>query len=125
MRGSGHPLTKRRSMKSSTSMAVRANVVLLSMSTACAAVCVLSIGLLLGCTDGADEKLKPCIIVLASILIWLVRRAARHAFHSALMTHKVQFVGNGLDEALIVRDHPAAWLVQLHLELRGIRCSDL
>jgi hypothetical protein len=51
-----------------------------------------------------------------------LRWHARRAFDVARQAHKVQLIETHGLEALIDDDCPFAWLVQLHLELRGHPC---
>ena len=113
-------------MKSSTSTALRANVVLFSVSTAIAMVPCFSIGLLFGLLgDGTSElPYQGGTFVLASLVMLWLRWHARHAFLSAMQAKKVRLPQTGDLEALIASDCPRAWLVQLHLELRGLRCGE-
>ena len=114
------------SMKSSTLTALRANVVLFSVSTAIAMVPCFSIGLLLGLPAHGTSKLpyQGGSFVLASLVMLWLRWHARRAFHSATQAEKVRLTRKGHLEALIASDCPRAWLVQLHLELRGLRCGE-
>lgn len=113
-------------MKSSTSTALRANVVLFSVSTAIAMVPCSSIGLLLGLLgDGTSElPYQGGIFVLGSLVMLWLRWHARRAFHSAMQAKTVRLTQKGDLDALIADDCPRAWLVQLHLELRGLRCGE-
>ena len=113
-------------MKASIATALRANVVLFTVSTGIAIVPCLSFGLLLGVVD-ADMPALPyqgAIFLLAAPIMLMLRWCARLAFDSATRAHKVQLhEEQGLD-TLIADDCPFAWLVQLHLELHGHHCGD-
>lgn len=113
-------------MKGSTARAVRANVVLFSVSSTIALVPCLGAGLLFGLPDDgpADLPWQGGILVFASLIALLLRWNARRAFDSALQVKKVRFAQKEHLPAFIADDCPRAWLVQLHLELLGLRCGE-
>jgi uncharacterized membrane protein len=113
-------------MKGSTATALRANVVLFSVSTAIAMVPCVGVPLLFGLLDDGTPALprQGGIFVFASLVVLLLRWNARRAFYSALQAKKVRLAQKEHLPALIAGDCPRAWLVQLHLELRGFRCGE-
>jgi hypothetical protein len=113
-------------MKGSITTAVRANIVLFSVSTALAMTLCFGAGLLLGLLDDDTPALpyQGGIFLLASAVMLLLRWIARRAFDSALQAKRVRLGHRDHLPALIASDCPRAWLVQLHLELRGVRCVE-
>jgi hypothetical protein len=113
-------------MKASTSTALRANVVLFSVSTGIAIVPCLSVGWMFGLLDDGITELpyQGGIFAVALLIMLLLRWSARLAYESGVDAHQVQLTEEAGLEALIASDCPHGWLVQLHLELRGQRCGD-
>jgi len=77
-------------MKGSTATVLRANVVLLSVSTAIAMVPCFSVGLLFGLLDDGTSELpyQGGIFAPASLVMFLLRRSPRRAFDSALQQRR-------------------------------------
>ena len=111
-------------MKASTATALRANLVLYSVSTAIAIVPCVSLASLLGLLDDGAPTLPylGSIFLLAALIMLVLRWRARRAFDAARHAHKVQLIEKHDLEAWIDDDCPFAWLVQMHLELRGHQC---
>lgn len=113
-------------MKRSTSTALRANVVLFSVSTGIAIVPCVGVGLLFGQLDDGIGKLsyQEGIFAGALLIMLLLRWCARRAFDSGVGAHQIHLTEEANRATLIASDCPHAWLVQLHLELRGYQCGD-
>ncbi|WP_193100168.1 hypothetical protein [Burkholderia sp. Z1] len=113
-------------MKGSISEALRAHVVLLSISSAIAMVPCFGIALLPEQFGGGtfEPSYRAGVVVLAALVMLWLHWCARRAFRSALQARKIRLTPTGPFAALIARDCPRAWLVQLHLELRGLRCGE-
>jgi hypothetical protein len=113
-------------MKSTTSIALRANIALFAASTGIAIVPCISVALLFGLPGDAMRELscRGSTFLIASVVKFLLRWYARRAFESAVEAHKVQLTEASGPEASIASDCPRPRLVQLHLELRGHRCAD-
>lgn len=111
-------------MKASTATALRANLVLFSVSIAIAIVPCVSLASVLGLLDDGMPiwPYQGSIFLLAALIMLVLRWRARRAFDAARQAHKVQLIGKQGLEASIDDDCPFAWLVQLHLELRGHQC---
>ena len=111
-------------MKASTATTLRANLVLFSVSTAIAIVPCVSLASLLGLLDTGVPTLlyQGSIFLLGAAIMLALRWRARRAFDAARLARKVQLIGKHDLVASIADDCPFAWLVQLHLELRGHQC---
>src|SRR5579864_8908201 len=111
-------------MKASTAIALRANLVLFSVSTVIAIVPCISLASMLGLLDDDTPTLpyQGGIFLLATLIMLVLRWGARRAFDAARQAHKVQLIEKHGLEASIDDDCPFAWLVQMHLELRGHQC---
>ena len=110
-------------MKFRTATALRANLLLISLSANIAAITYLMVGSLFGLFYGDALPYQESIYMLAFVIVLLLRRYARHAFDSALEGHMVKLTEKDL-EALIDLDCPRLWFVQLHLALRGCPCAE-
>lgn len=113
-------------MKVTTATALRANVVLFSVSICLAAIPCVSVALVFGLLDGGMPALpyQASIFLIAVLIMLLLRLHARRAFDSAVEAHKVQLTEGPPPEASIANDCRSAWMVQLHLELHGHHCID-
>jgi hypothetical protein len=109
------------------SIALRARLVLFAMSMALAIVLCFGTNWLAGYADERAPRwlLQCATLVVAAALVALVRRYARRAFESARTGRKVRIRWHTSDRAAIANDCPHAWLVQLHLELQGLRCDEV
>jgi hypothetical protein len=109
------------------SIAWRARLVLFSMSMALAIVLCFGTDWLAGLADEPAPRwiLQCATLLMAAALIAVARWYARRAFESARVTRKVQVRWQATESAAIAMDCPRAWLVQLHLELQGLRCDEV
>jgi hypothetical protein len=121
-----HPATNPRVMKLTTATALRANIVLFSVSTGIAIIPCLSLDLLFGLPDGGTSTLpfQSDTFALALLIMLLLRLWARRAFDAAVAARKVEIGEKPGVKVLITDDCHRAWLVQLHLELHGRQCGD-
>ncbi|MFL9984337.1 hypothetical protein [Paraburkholderia sediminicola] len=113
-------------MKLTTTTALRANAVLLCLSTCVAIIPSLILSVLLGLFDD-NAPLLPyhgTTIALALLVMLSLRWAARRAFDAALAAHQVRLLEEPADQASIDAYCTRAWLVQLHVELQGRHCID-
>ncbi|WP_343654142.1 hypothetical protein [Paraburkholderia caribensis] len=114
-------------MKASTLTAIRANVVLISIATSIAIVPCFGFAVVSGLLeDGTpDWWWQASTITIAVVIIVLLRWLARRAFDAAVRSGKID-PDSARDHASfnIPDDCRHAWLVQLHMELRGQRCAD-
>jgi hypothetical protein len=108
-------------MKPSTAIALRANVVLFSTSTGIASAPFLVSAILFGLPQGGTPALpyQICIFAGALFTMGFLRWRARLAFDAAFRAGLVEVNEHTEFRALISPDCPQAWLVQLHVELRG------
>jgi hypothetical protein len=108
-------------MKPSTAIALRANVVLFSTSTGIASAPFLLSAILFGLPEGGTPALpyQICIFAGALFTTGFLRWRARLAFDAAYRAGLVEVNEHTEFRALISPDCPQAWLVQLHVELRG------
>jgi hypothetical protein len=108
-------------MKPSTAIALRANVVLFSTSTGIASAPFLLSAILFGLPEGGTPALpyQICIFAGALLTTGFLRWRARLAFDAAYRAGLVEVNEHTEFRALISPDCPQAWLVQLHVELRG------
>lgn len=108
------------------SIALRARLVLFSMSMALAIVLCFGTDWLAGLVDERAPRwiLQCATLTMAAALIAVARRYARRAFESATVARKVRIFWQASERAAIAKDCPRAWLVQLHLELQGLRCDE-
>jgi len=108
-------------MKPSTAIALRANVVLFSTSTGIASTPFLVSAILFGLPEGGAPALPYQIGIFAVALFTMgfLRWRARLAFDAAYRAGLVEVNEHTDFRALISPDCPQAWLVQLHVELRG------
>ena len=113
-------------LKSRLATALRANLLLFAASTGAAAVPCLGLILMFGVSDGGMPALAYLggMLFVAAMITLVVRRHARRAFEDADRACKVQVHEKPAFEASIAGDCAQPWLVQLHLELRGLRCRD-
>ncbi|CAE6761277.1 hypothetical protein [Paraburkholderia haematera] len=113
-------------MKSTTTTALRANAVLLCLSTCIATLPSLSLSVLLGLFDDNAPLLpyRVATIGFALLVMLSLRWAARRAFDAAFEAHQVRLIDEPADQASIDAYCARAWLVQLHLELQGRYCVD-
>ena len=111
-------------MKASTATVLRANLVLIWVSTAIAFVPSISLASLLGLLDDSTPALpyQGSIFLLAALIMLVLRWRARRAFDAARHAHKVQLIEKHDLEAWIDDDCPFAWLVRMHVELHGHQC---
>ncbi|CAB3809801.1 hypothetical protein LMG27177_06916 [Paraburkholderia fynbosensis] len=124
--GHVHPAVNPRVMKLTTATALRANIVLLSVSTGIAIIPCLSLDLLFGLPDSGTPTLpfQGGTFAVALLIMLLLRWWARRAFDAAVAARKVEMGEKPGVKALIADDCRRAWLVQLHLELHGRQCGD-
>jgi hypothetical protein len=79
---------------------------------------------------GMSEAGMPALVYLGGMLLGagmitlVVRGHARRAFEDADLARKIQVYEKPVFEVSIAGDCAQPWLVQLHLELRGLRCRD-
>ncbi len=108
-------------MKESTAIAMRANVVLFSVSTGIASVPFSVVALLIGLPEGGTRALpyQIGIFALALLMMGFLRRCARMAFDTAYRADLVKVNEQTEFRACISPHCPRAWLVQLYVELRG------
>jgi hypothetical protein len=108
-------------MKISTSIALRANVVLFTVSTGIASFPLLTVALLFGLPDDGTRGLvyQTSIFVVALLMMGFLRWHARRAFDMAYRARLVKVNEQTEYRALISSHCRRAWLVQLHVELRG------
>ncbi|WP_341318650.1 hypothetical protein WN982_26965 [Paraburkholderia sp. IMGN_8] len=111
-------------MKASTATALRANLVLCSVSIAIAVAPCISLASLISLFDDSMPTLpyQGSIFLLAALIMLVLRWGARRAFDAARQAHKVQLIEKHGLEAWIDDDCPFAWLVQMHVELHGHQC---
>lgn len=113
-------------MNARIATALRANLVLFAASTGAAAVPCVGLILMFGMGDARLSALAYLggMLVVAGMLTVVVRRHARRAFEDADLACQVQVYEKPAFEASIASDCAQPWLVQLHLELKGLRCRD-
>lgn len=113
-------------MKPTTTTALRANAVLLCLSTCIATMPGLILSMLFGLFDDNAPLLpyRGATIGLGLLVMFSLRWAARRAFDVALAAHQVRLLDEPCDQASIDAYCARAWLVQLHLELHGRHCID-
>ncbi|CAB3760499.1 hypothetical protein [Paraburkholderia solisilvae] len=109
------------------SIALRARLVLFSMSMVLAIFFCFGTDWLAGLADERAPRwiLQCATLTMAAALIAVAQRYARRAFESATVARKVQVLWQASESAAIAKDCPRAWLVQLHLELQGLRCDEV
>jgi hypothetical protein len=118
-------------LKPRLATALRANLLLFAVSMGAAAVPCLGLILMFGMSEAGMPALvylggMPASLMLlgAGMITLVVRVNARRAFEDADLARKVQVYEKPAFEASIAGDCAQPWLVQLHLELRGLRCRD-
>ncbi|CAE6803780.1 MULTISPECIES: hypothetical protein [Paraburkholderia] len=113
-------------MKLTTTTALRANAVLLCLSTCVAIIPSLTLSVLFGLFDDNPPSLPyhGATIALALLVMFSLRWGARRAFDAALAAHQVRLLDEPADQASIDAYCARAWLVQLHVELQGRHCTD-
>jgi hypothetical protein len=113
-------------MKLTTATALRANIVLFSVSSGIAIIPCLSLDLLFGLPDSGTPALpyQSGTFAMTLLIVVLLRWWARRAFDAAVAARKVELGEKAGVKTLIADDCRRAWLVQLHLELHGRQCGD-
>ena len=113
-------------LKPRLATALRANLLLFAVSTGAAALPCLGLILMFGMSEAgmpASAYLGGLLLV-AGVITLVVRGHARRAFEDADLARKVQVYEKPPFGASIAGDCAQPWLVQLHLELRGLQCRD-
>ena len=113
-------------LKPRLATALRANLLLFAVSMGAAAVPCLGLILMFGMSEAGMPPLVYLggMLLGAGMITLVVRINARRAFEDADLARKVQVYEKPAFEASIAGDCAQPWLVQLHLELRGLRCRD-
>ncbi|MGH8778042.1 hypothetical protein [Paraburkholderia sp.] len=113
-------------MKGPTLTALRASIVLFSISTGVTLAPCIGVALIFDLLGDNFPALvfQTSSFLLASLVMLLLRWHAWQAYGSALAMHKVRAAEETGFLASIDIDCPHAWLVQLHLGLHGYRCRD-
>ncbi|WGS54887.1 hypothetical protein LFL96_35900 (plasmid) [Paraburkholderia sp. D15] len=113
-------------MNASTLIAVRAHVVLLSVSICIVSVPCLAISEASGALadTGSQWPWQAVTCATAMVVMMLIRALAHTAFRRAFRAGKLERRRSPEHAVQIAGDCRLAWLVQLHLELRGMRCVD-
>jgi hypothetical protein len=114
-------------MKIRSISAWRANLVLFSLLTCIVGVpfAVVALAFNLGNAGTPDLGYRVSVLALAFVLFWLLRWRARRAFELAHRERWAEISEQTDFKVRISRHCPRAWLVQLHVELRGGALSDL
>jgi hypothetical protein len=106
-------------MEPTSSIALRAHVVLLSASVAVLTVACLCIVLLLHVPlgDSGTFELRAAVFGMAVLGMLYVRHKASHAFRAALQDHRISLSDVNANGVSIADECPHAWLVQMYAEL--------
>jgi len=106
-------------MEPTSSIALRAHVVLLSASVAVLTVVCLCIVLLLHVPLGHSGtfELRAAVFGMAVLAMLYVRHKAGHAFRAALQDRQISLSDVNANGVSIAHGCPHAWLVQMYAEL--------